>query len=135
MKYVVDTNVLLAAFSRKSSCHWIWESLLAQEFRLCVTTDILDEYAEQFEWFYSATTAEYVMKTLENQQNIEYITSYYRWQLIVADPDDDKFVDCAVAANTQFVVSEDNHFKVLRKILFPKIEVLKIKDFKKALNK
>lgn len=135
MRYVVDTNVLLAAFSRKSPCHWIWESLLAREFILCVTTDILDEYAEQFEWFYSPTTSDYVMQTLENLLNIEFITYYYRWQLITADPDDDKFVDCAIAANTQFVVSEDGHFKVLKKIAFPKIEVLRINDFKKALNK
>jgi uncharacterized protein len=135
VKYVIDTNVLLAAFSRKSPCHWIWQSLLAHEFILCVTTDILDEYAEQFEWFYSALTADYVMESIENLPNIEYITSFYRWQLISADPDDDKFVDCAVAANTQFIVSEDKHFKVLKRIPFPKIEVLRINDFKKILKK
>ncbi len=134
MKYVIDTNVLLAAFSRKSPCHWIWESLLAQEFTLCVTTDILEEYEEQFGWFYSVKTADFVMQTLENMPNIEFVTYYYRWQLIIADPDDDIFVDCAVAANTQFVVSEDKHFKVLKKIPFPKIEVLKIKDFEKILK-
>ena len=134
MRYVIDTNVLLAAFSRKSPCHWIWKSLLAQEFTLCVTTDILEEYAEQFEWFYSVETAVFAMQTIENLPNIAFITAFYRWQLIVADPDDDKFVDCAVAANTRFVVSEDKHFKVLKKIKFPKIEVLKIEDFKKHLN-
>lgn len=135
MRYVIDTNVLLAAFSRTSPCHWIWESLLSQEFTLCVTTDILNEYEEQFSWFYSPQTAEFFMKTIANLPNIEYITYYYRWQLIVADPDDDKFVDCAVSANSKFIVSEDKHFKVLKKIPFPKVEVLKIAEFKKALNK
>ena len=43
---------------------------------------------------------------------------------IEADPDDDKFVDCAVACNAKFVVTDDNHFDVLKKMDFPKIDVI-----------
>ena len=48
----------------------------------------------------------------------------YRFHLIEADPDDDKFVDCAVACNAKFVVTDDNHFDVLKKMDFPKIDVI-----------
>jgi len=37
----------------------------------------------------------------------------YRFQLISTDPDDNKFVDCAIAANADFVVTEDAHFAPL----------------------
>jgi len=37
---------------------------------------------------------------------------------------DDKFVDCAVACNAKFVVRDDNHFDVLKRIDFPKIDVI-----------
>lgn len=42
------------------------------------------------------------------------------------DPDDNKFVDCAIASNAHFLVSQDKHFKVLAEIPFPKVNVLQI---------
>jgi predicted nucleic acid-binding protein len=44
MKIVLDTNILLVSFSKKSSFYTIWESLLLGKYTLCVTTDILLEY-------------------------------------------------------------------------------------------
>jgi len=46
MKLVIDTNIFWVCISRRSSTNWIFQNLLAGEFILCVTTDILDEYVE-----------------------------------------------------------------------------------------
>jgi uncharacterized protein len=54
---------------------------------------------------------------------------YFRFNLIQNDPDDNKFVDCAITANVQFVVSNDKHFNILKTIDFPKVDVIKIDDF------
>lgn len=43
--------------------------------------------------------------------------------------DDDKFVDCAFAANATYIVSNDKHYDVLKEIDFPKILVLKLQEF------
>jgi len=48
---------------------------------------------------------------------------------------DDKFVDCAFAANATFIVSDDKHFEALKEIQFPKIFVLKLKEFLGILTK
>ena len=42
------------------------------------------------------------------------------WTLIsiLQDKDDNKFVDCAIAANARFIVSEDGHFKYLKESRF-----------------
>ena len=55
-------------------------------------------------------------------------------QAITADPDDNKFVDCAFASNATFIVSEDSHFDILKDISFPRLLVLKLKEFLKILN-
>ena len=34
---------------------------------------------------------------------IKNIEKYYNWNLIKNDPDDNKFVDCAVAANAKYI--------------------------------
>ena len=60
---------------------------------------------------------------------------HYTFALIEADKDDNKFVDCAIAANAKCIVTEDKHFKVLENIPFPKVEVIGIEDFKCYLDK
>ena len=57
-----------------------------------------------------------------------FITPYFHFNLIAADPDDDKFVDCAVAGNAKFIVTEDSHYDVLRNIDFPKVDIIKLDD-------
>ena len=54
MKVVIDTNVILNAIYRKSNNYWIREALEKQQLTLCVTTDILDEYAEMIARFHDA---------------------------------------------------------------------------------
>ena len=40
-----------------------------------------------------------------------------------------KFVDCAFAANAEYLVSDDKHFKILDRIPFPQINLLKMEEF------
>ena len=49
--------------------------------------------------------------------------------LITADPDDNKFVDCAFAAGADYLVSEDSHFNVLNKISFPQLNLVTLDEF------
>ena len=49
--------------------------------------------------------------------------------MIESDHDDDKFVDCAFAANATYIVSDDKHFDVLKEISFTQLLVLKLKRY------
>ncbi len=69
------------------------------------------------------------MGVIENLKNIEYITTLYRFRLL-KDEDDDKFVDCAIAANANYIVSHDKDFNVLKNIDFPKVKVVSTSEFK-----
>jgi uncharacterized protein len=136
MRYVLDTNVLIASISERSPHHWIWISLTqTKEFYICVTTEILEEYEEIIQRFYGVNAANFVMETIANLSNVVYISHYFRWNLIVTDPDDNKFVDCAVAAQAKFIVSEDKHFNVLKNDPNPLIIAIKIDEFKEIMIK
>jgi putative PIN family toxin of toxin-antitoxin system len=135
-RYVLDTNVLVASISTRSPHHWIWQSLTQKkEFYLCVTTEILEEYEEILQRFYKQDTVTTIMETLENLSNIVFITRYYRWNFIIADPDDDKFVDCAIAAQAKYIVSEDNHLQILNREPLFFLKAIKIVDFKEIMGK
>lgn len=132
-KVVLDTNVLLVSISDRSSLHWIFQKLLAKEYTLCVTTDILAEYAEIIERHMGSGASEDALGLIENLTNLEHITTYYKFRLL-KDEDDDKFVDCAIAANASFIVSHDSDFKILKQIDFPKVKVIDTIAFKEELD-
>ena len=131
MRIVLDTNVLLVSFSRKSKYRWIFDNFLDEKITLCVTTDILIEYEEIIGRYMGKKLASFVLQIIENAPNVEFITKYFKWNLIAADPDDNKFVDCAIAANADYFVSHDRHFNILARIDFPKIPVITADQLKK----
>jgi putative PIN family toxin of toxin-antitoxin system len=134
MKIVLDTNVLLTSISERSSIHSIFVGFLDEGYELCVTTDILIEYEEIITRHLGVNVASAVLQAIENAPNVLWITRYYFWRLIENDPDDNKFVDCAIAANATYIVSEDRHFNVLQHIPYPKVNVIKAKTFQQVLE-
>jgi putative PIN family toxin of toxin-antitoxin system len=132
-KVVLDTNVLLVSISERSKLHWVFKTLLEGEYTLCVTTDILAEYAEIIDQHMGVTASESVLGVLENLTNIELITTYYKFHLL-KDEDDNKFVDCAIASNASFIVSHDKDFKILNPEEFPFMSVINTDIFKLVLG-
>lgn len=82
----------------------------------------------------SVQVAMNVVHLLLESEFVELITPYFGLHLIDEDHDDDKFVDCAFAANATFIVSNDKHFDVLKDISFPKILVLRLQEFLSLLQ-
>ena len=62
------------------------------------------------------------------------MTPTYFLQLIEADPDDNKFVDCAFCGEAELIVTNDAHFNVLATIPFPKLVVMKLQDFVELIS-
>ncbi|WP_348824639.1 putative toxin-antitoxin system toxin component, PIN family [Flavobacterium aestuarii] len=122
-KIVLDTNILLVSISTKSKLHWIFKNLLEGNYILCLTTDILTEYAEIIELQMGSLASESALGVLENLPNVEFITNYYKFNLL-KDPDDNKFVDCAISSNADFIVTHDSDFNILKKIEFPKVTII-----------
>ena len=75
-----------------------------------------------------------VVDAILKRRNVKRIDPYYHWNLITADPDDNKFVDCAFAAGATYIVSDDSHFNILRDITFPQLLVLRLKEFLETLQ-
>lgn len=132
LRCVIDTNVLLICVSRKSPLHWIYSGFRAGIYELCVTTEILAEYAEVLERHMGPIVSQDILHSLITRRNLVEVEPTYRFNLL-RDPDDNKFVDCAIVANAQFIVSHDTDFKILEKIDFPKIQVINAQTFRGLL--
>ena len=129
-RYVVlDTNCLLQSLSQRSNFYQVWESFVTGKYTLCVTTEILEEYEEIISSHMSPEVARLAIEIILRANNVIRVDAQFRFGLITADVDDNKFVDCAIVANADYIVSDDNHFKVLRSIPFPRVEVKKLAEF------
>jgi uncharacterized protein len=135
MRVVIDTNILLACIGRKSPYNLIFQKIIKKEIFLCVSNSILEEYEEILERRTSHDIAINVIKTLLKLDNVLRFDPRYNWDLIEQDPDDDKFVDCYVASNANFLVTNDKHFNILLNIPFPPINVIGIDEFLQILEK
>ena len=131
---VLDTNCLLASLSKKGNYFEVWRNLHIGRYILCVSNEILEEYEEVIARKTSPLIASKVIQTLINSPYVRTIDPYYHFRLIKEDPDDNKFVDCAIAANATFIVSEDAHFKSLKNEPFPKINVIRLRQFLEILS-
>lgn len=133
MKVVLDTNVLLTCLGRRSPTRPIFDALLGQRLTLVVSTSILLEYEEILAQRNGPAVAQNVLEALVNLRNISRHETRYSWRLPFIDPDDQKFVDCYVAGQADYLVSNDRHFDGLRAAGFPAVRVVSAEVFVELL--
>lgn len=134
LRVVLDTNALLRSISRKSAYTIVLDNLHKSTYQLFITNDILLEYEEKITEYFSKETAELIIGALSLLNNVHKTDVHFNLQLIDSDQDDNKFVNCAFAANAHYLVSDDKHFKVLNAIQFPKINVISLAQFKELIS-
>ena len=128
-RIVLDTNVFLVALAKNYKYHWIFEAIIQEKFDLYVSNEILTEYQEVIAKRYGLNHTDATLDFLLLLPNVHLITPYFKWNLIAKDEDDNKFVDCAFAANADYIITNDKHFQVLKHIDFPKVETLSAAAF------
>ena len=100
------------------------------KYRLCVSNEILLEYEEILSIHTSPQVARNVVEAIARHPQTYYRESFYRFHLMTdIDEDDNKFVDCAVTANADYIVTEDNHFSHLKRLPFLTFKVKTLDEF------
>jgi len=134
MRVVIDTNCLVASIPPKSKDFWLYLAFKSEAFTWVISNEILTEYSEILSEFYSQETSKIVIEILLAAKNVELTEAYFNYNFIVKDPDDNKFSNLAISTNAQYLVSNDKHFNIFKKIEFPPLNVVKLDKFKKILN-
>lgn len=129
MRVIIDCNVFVMCLTSRSPYHIIFQSLVGNKFELVISTDILLEYQEIISIKYGRATADSFIALLRVLPNVHHQIPHYKWKLIDADPDDNKYCDCAIASRADYIVTEDRHFRVLKTIPWPEIKTLSINSF------
>lgn len=94
-----------------------------------MSNEILLEYQEVLGRKANVEIAQNVINFIDTHPATFRTSIYFQFDLISEDPDDNKFVDCAISANADFLVSNDAHFRRLKEIEFPRVAVLSLDEF------
>jgi putative PIN family toxin of toxin-antitoxin system len=129
MRIVLDTNCLIQSIPRRSPYRKVWDSILSGKNILCVSNEIIEEYAEILQRLTDQRTANIVIRAIVENPHVEFVSPCYRFNLIQNDPDDNKFVDCAITASARFIVTNDTDYNVLFRTPFPHVDVIKLHEF------
>lgn len=133
MRIVLDTNSLIVSIGKKSEFRPIFDALLKGHITLVISNDVLSEYIEILEQRTSAIVANNIGNFLVRSPDVDKVEIYFKWAAIYADADDNKFVDCALNGKAQFIVTDDNHFNILKDVKFPDVEILRTREFAELL--
>ncbi|MFQ5633166.1 MAG: putative toxin-antitoxin system toxin component, PIN family, partial [bacterium] len=111
------------------------ESLLKGKFFVCVSNSIVLEYEEIVIKLNRKENANKLLSFLAFSPFVIYVSPTFYYHIISADPDDNKFVDCAITVNAEYIVTSDHHFDILKNTDFPNVEIIHPEDFIKHVLK
>ncbi|MDY0093963.1 MAG: putative toxin-antitoxin system toxin component, PIN family [Candidatus Vecturithrix sp.] len=131
MQAVIDTNILFSGLAPASPYFRLMEGIYTQSVTLLVSTPILLEYEEILRKVYSESILQNFFDFLHISDNVVFVNPTYRFQLPYEDADDQKFVDCAVCGQADFLITNDRHFRRLQNVSFPRVVVITGKEFLK----
>lgn len=128
----LDSNVYIRAFYFGGPASLILAHAKAGNVRIDISEPILSEtirvLREKFEWDpYLLHETREKMRSLGN-----YVEPAEALSVIKEDPDDDRILECAVAAKSDYIVSEDKD--LLRLGQYGNARIVTIRDFIQALG-
>jgi putative PIN family toxin of toxin-antitoxin system len=128
MKVVLDTNVFISGVFFSGPPYEILNAWRHRKVDLVVSPDILDEYrrvGEQIAKRYPGVDLAPFLELLSIKART--VEPPPLDEIVCSDPDDDKFIACALASKTKFICSGDK--ALLRASGYQGVTILKPKDF------
>ena len=116
MTVCLDTNVLIQARASSHPYGVILDGFVFGLLNWAVSNRVLSEYEEIISNKAGAVawgTMFRLIELIDMSGNLISISPHYQFHVIGNDPDDNAFTDCAIAANADYVITEDRHFAPL----------------------
>jgi uncharacterized protein len=122
MKVVIDTNVFVSSFfgGNPRKIIDLWKK---GKISLCVSKNILDEYIEVLQriGLGDGREIEELLSLFAKGFNILFTTKTPKIKAVRDDPDDDKFIECAVGLKAEVIITGDKALKAMNEYMGIKI--------------
>ncbi|OGU37821.1 MAG: putative toxin-antitoxin system toxin component, PIN family [Ignavibacteria bacterium GWB2_35_12] len=125
---VIDTNVIVSSFYGGNP-KIIIDLLKAEKIRLCISKDIINEYIKVLIRFKNIDHSEIneLLNLFSNSRIVIFTGSTPKLKVVINDPDDDKFIECAVELGAEYIISGDKDLLSIKQ--FGNIKIVNPKQF------
>lgn len=130
VKVVIDTNIYISALGYIGPEREIIKKAIRGQFSLYASKSILEEVYKVLDYpkFAFSITQKNSAKLILTEI-VKIIDTPLKLELIKNDPSDNKFLECALAADANYIVSGDRHLLKIGSL--GKTIILKSRDFLK----
>ena len=127
-RVVVDTNVFVSSFfgGNPRKIVDLWKS---GQVTICLSKPIIDEYVEVLQRLGLQNERELgeLLNLFAHGFHVLFSANTPELHLVKEDPDDDKFIECAVALKADFVISGDKNLIAIKDYM--SIRIVTPKEF------
>ncbi len=128
-RVVLDTNVMVSALLFRGELSRLYALWKKKAFKIAASKEIIEEYIRVLAYpRFKLTEGE--IETILQEELLPYIDPVTVSEDVTGaceDPDDDKFLACAVAARADFVISGDAHLTKMKK--YEGCQIITAKEF------
>lgn len=132
-KLVLDTNTLISALGWKGKPHQVLGMCMRKQVELVLSPPIIEELEVVMSYpkfdFSEEMKREFLTELIECSR---IVSPAEKVQVVANDPEDNKFVECAIAGEANYIVSGDSHLLSLRE--YRGIHIINASDFLKELQ-
>ncbi|MBR2214332.1 MAG: putative toxin-antitoxin system toxin component, PIN family [Selenomonadaceae bacterium] len=127
MRVVLDTNVVISGTFFGGLPRKILDAAMDARFSVCGNQYIVAEYKDTADEMIRRKKGHINTQLLQSFLNEIYMAEPVSTVRICRDPDDDKFINCAIDANAIYIVSGDNDLLTIGQ--YAGIDIITVRDF------
>ena len=127
LQIVLDTNIYASAIFWEGNPYRIDQKALNGELSVFVSEDMIKELKRVLERDFSLTEEGIAGKIDALLSFAKEVDVNQKLSVVKDDPDDDRILECALSANAEYIVTQDNHLLRVRE--FRGIKIVNPKDF------
>ena len=127
MRIVIDTNIVASAIFFGGRPRELLELLLQRELRAFISQEIVDEYRDTIEYLQNEYPNKRVAVPLTQIISACEMVEPTSIVKVCRDPNDDKFIACAVDSRSLYVVSGDKDLLAVK--LYADVRVVTVAEF------
>ncbi|MDQ0287864.1 putative PIN family toxin of toxin-antitoxin system [Desulfofundulus luciae] len=132
MRITVDTNILISALGWNGPEAAVIEMVLESKIELCLSAQILSEFYRVTQYPKFRFTNEEVDGFIGRLLPVViFVTPTQKIDVVTSDPDDNKIIECAIAGESDYIISGDKHLLELKN--YRGISILRASDFLQLL--
>lgn len=128
MKVVIDTNIFISSFFGGNPKRIIddWKE---GKLTLCLSGEIVEEYTEVLRRIGLENEEELgeLLELFRKGYNLLFTRKTPKLSVVKADPDDNKFIECAVKLKAEYIITGDQELERVRE--YEGIKIVSPKEF------